>query len=372
MDIKITTIFLLVIIYSPLFSQNAYIAKDSAYSYGVTIIEGIDFSNSLICKVKKGKNEIEYTPDELTEYGTENGRIYISKELNIHGFSKKYFIERLVKGNINLYYLKLKKGKLFFIEKDSSVFEIIKKNDSIIGKGIFKNDLMKYCTDTDAVKHTKYKKEHLKLLINRQNSGIIKPFPFAKFGIFTGVSATKILSAKNTSLVYTQNLNSKLDYNLTLGAFLDIPISLSNTSFHPEIYYTQNAFSETIENDSTVNDLLIKFSSINIPLLFRYTYPSKKIRPFANLGLIYSYHKNYEQEIFSSTYEVNTVYFEKVNTENLLSQKQIGYSGGIGLQYNLNYRKSLYLEIRYSKQYGIPDFDTVKKSQFHFITGFNF
>ncbi len=374
MKIFITIFFILFcILYFTLgISQNAYIAKDSAYTFGVEIIEGKDYLNSVICKVKQWGKEIEYTPDQLSEYQTESGRIYISKELEINGSSKKYFLEKLVVGDINLYYMKIKKEKIFIIEKDSSIFELLQKNDSSSREYSYRIKLKELYLDTNAVKLSRYQKNNLKLLTERQNSNNYKPFPFIKLGVLIGLSASKIFSPVDVSSVYAEDMNSKFDLSFIPGVFFDIPIFLGYTSFHPEILYIQNSFSETIEKDSTVYDILLKYSSLNLPLLIRYTYPSFRIRPYTELGILYSYHQYRTQEIYRSIFCNDIVYLEKMNSDDIISKNMLGFTGGIGVQYNFNYRKSLYFEFRYGKQFGISDFNTASKSTYLLMTSFNF
>ncbi len=50
---------------------------------------------------------ITYIPEEIISYGYEKGLTYVSKEIDIPHFKKYVFIETLLTGNINLYYLKI-------------------------------------------------------------------------------------------------------------------------------------------------------------------------------------------------------------------------------------------------------------------------
>lgn len=57
--------------------------------------------------------EIKYSPNDIVAYRFNDNKYFIAKELN----GKKVFLEFLIKGKINMYYVRDKNGDHYFIEK---------------------------------------------------------------------------------------------------------------------------------------------------------------------------------------------------------------------------------------------------------------
>ncbi len=358
-----------------IYGQKGYYVKDGSTFAGIRIIDNGDIQNARQCQVEINEQVIHYSPEEVEEYGfykrnnqgensvfSENGNCYLSKKITVNNVEQKVFLERLCQGKINLYYWNYGKGKKFFLEKDSSqLIEIPRKNTE---NKTYKELLQFYVQDcenvTDDLEVINYTKAALSRFTNQYNTCTRKPFPFFKYGVFAGYTASKPFSL-NSSYVYTKNVNFHLDNSFVFGLFMDIPINLSSFSLRPEIYYQKNGFTGHMENSSFLYDYTMNSTSVNIPLLFRYTYPSLKIRPFINIGGTYVYNIKNENSVYIGPADIH-----KVNTRNLYSDKQIGYSLGGGIQYNINLKKSLFLELRYNSMliyktetFGIKSFQTI-------------
>ncbi|MBT3208489.1 MAG: hypothetical protein HN704_07245 [Bacteroidetes bacterium] len=90
-------IFLIVFIPAHSSGQNEYFATDSSKSIGINLIDGGDLTNSRMCQVKNGAQTTKYSPYELKEFGFKDGRVYISKEIQIADSSIRVFLKRLHK-----------------------------------------------------------------------------------------------------------------------------------------------------------------------------------------------------------------------------------------------------------------------------------
>ena len=120
----------LVLFFMPVvaYGQNEYYSIDSSIYVGVKLIDGGAILNSRICQVKKDGEVVEYSPYEVKEYGFKDGRVYVSKEIQLSDSSKRrVFLERLYKGKANLYYYRAKGIKTYYIETDSGTFNRIAK-----------------------------------------------------------------------------------------------------------------------------------------------------------------------------------------------------------------------------------------------------
>lgn len=87
-----------------------------------TLLGEIDYRGDLlmgeICRFRvndKGK-EIEYSPNDIVAYRFNESKYFVSKEFN----GKKKFLEFLIKGQINIYYLRDDSGDHYFLEKEGT------------------------------------------------------------------------------------------------------------------------------------------------------------------------------------------------------------------------------------------------------------
>jgi len=94
---------------------------------GDTLIGEIDYRGDLlmgqICgfKTNAAADEIKYTPADIVGYRFNDGKYYVSKNIN----GKMVFVDYLVKGYLNLYYLRDNNGDHYFLRKgDTDLVEI--------------------------------------------------------------------------------------------------------------------------------------------------------------------------------------------------------------------------------------------------------
>jgi hypothetical protein len=87
-----------------------------------TVFGEVDYRGDLlmaeICRfrINSDGNEIKYSPEDLTAYRFIESKYFVSKVVN----GKKVFLEFLIKGQINIYYLRDESGDHYFLEKDDS------------------------------------------------------------------------------------------------------------------------------------------------------------------------------------------------------------------------------------------------------------
>lgn len=337
-------------------------AQDSFYStnketfVGAKLIDGGDLLNSKICQVKKGQEVLKFTPDEVVEYGFEDGRIYISKMVNVEGYSQKVFLERLVKGNTTLYYYRGRKVKTFFLEKGENFFEELVKHKT--ENSNFHEDLLTISKDcenvADAAKLVRYGKEPLTEFISRYNKcGDKKPFPFLKYGVLGGFGTTKLVSLSPIASGYLNQFDYTFETGFTVGVFIDNPISVSNFSWHTELFFSQNQFDYTAETDNSQLTFYSQTTTLNLPFMIRYTHPLAKIRPFVNIGLYYAYHLDNKNPIYETTTDFGVEHTEEVFDTSSISNHQTGALFGLGAEIKLNYRRNLFVELRSNYLYSL-------------------
>lgn len=355
------------------FGQTEYFSTDSTASHGVELIDGGELINSQFCRVKKGEKTIEYTPYEVEEFGFKNGRVYISKEIHIADSSKRVFMERLHNGNTTLYYYRGKGIKTFFIQKDSTLFIEIPKQDT--AKEDYSNQLLNLTNDCpsvlDASKLVRYNKKSLSKFIARYNKCELKPFPSFKYGLTVGYEFLRLIPSRkqNENLKY---FDYKYDGGFSIGLFLDNPILVSDFSLHAELFLSKHGYSYNQLVDNKDLDFIANFTSLNVPILLKYAYPSKRIRPFINAGINGTYLIKNKSLLHEITINVTTIEINDTEIASMISDFQLGYVIGGGLEYKLNYKNSLFFELRYCNQYNIEDSEFLGNSKLSVLTGINF
>lgn len=362
------TIFLISLLPILSFGQRDYFITDSTASYGIKLIDGRDLINSQFCQVIKGDNIIQYTPYQVEEFGFKDGRVYISKEIQISGSSKRVFLERLNKGNTTLYYYRGKGLKTFFIQKDSTLFVEIPKQDY----STHLLNLTKDCLNvSDACKLVRYNKESLSKLISRYNQCELKPFPHFKYGLLIGYEFLRLIPSSELS-DNLKNFDYKYDGGFTIGIFLDKPIFVSDFSLHAELLWSKHGYSYNKLVDNNDFDFVANFTSLNVPLLLKYAYPSNNIRPFINVGINGTYLIENKSYLYKTTINETTIEINDVKIKPMISDFQLGHVIGGGLEYKLNYKKSLFFELRYCNQYSLGDYEFLGNSTHSVLTGINF
>lgn len=333
-----------------LLGQSYYMLTDSSVVIGEEVIGGGSLINSKLCRVKKGNNIVEYTPFDVKEYGLKDGTVYRSFNLNISGQNNKYFLEILAKGKINLYYLHTKGGirKYFINTKDSLIFLEVPQKREV--SNLFFNQLVGDCSQSSkSIPLLKIRKNDLKRFINNYNSCSYKLIPVFQCGLLIGMSANNLKSIEKGGVYSIPETVKKT--TLSLGAYIDIPIKLSNFSIHTEIYFKRinTTISFTNNIDQYYNNIGLKNTSLNIPLLFRYSMLSQTISPFIQLGPIYS--RALENNCIWNSYKwSNNIYVQDTNYPTLLQTNLVGISIGGGFISN-----AFFGEIRINKFYNFSN-----------------
>ncbi len=355
------------------FCQSEYFATDSTSSYGIELLDGRDYINSQLCQVKLGDKIIQYTPYEINEYGFKDGRVYISKEIYIADSLKTVFLERVHNGETILYYYAEKGIKTFFIQKDSTFFvEMPERNNKQEDYSTQLLNLTKDCPNVlDACKLVRYNKRSLSKLFSRYNQCALKPFPHFKYGFLFAYEFLKLIPADEA-----YNDLKDFDYNydggFSVGLFIDNPIFVTDFSLHAEILFSKHGYSYNKLVDNKDLDFVANFTSVNVPLLLRYAYPSNKIRPFINVGINGAYFIKNETLLYKTTINETTIEISDTEITSMISDIQLAYVVGGGLEYKLNYKKSLFFELRYNAPFYQGDYELLGSSAISVLTGINF
>lgn len=105
--------------------REGYIINTSGDTLNGLIDYRSSSSNSKICYFKSNINDMarEFNPTELVGYRYKNSKYFISKTLTLAGIPETYFVEFLIKGKANIYFLKTD-TELYFLEIDNQIIEL--------------------------------------------------------------------------------------------------------------------------------------------------------------------------------------------------------------------------------------------------------
>lgn len=334
------------------FAQTNFYSTDSLSIYGeIKMKEGSDIENSKFCQVIKDTLIYKYSPYQVNQYGFKNGRVYESFFIMKDDSLKRYFLEKLVSGKKNLYYLKTEEEKLkFYLTSNEGLIPVELPVDKKEYSSLLES-LLNDCPQAVLnIPYIKLKKHSLKRFVNDYNTCAKRPFPRIRYGFSFGITASELSAVRKKSIYAKPAYDEKLNY--TIGTFMDIPLYSSNYSFHPEIYFKQFGLAKAIDFESKSHDLVINTSSLTIPLLFRYTALKNKISPYVQMGPVYS--RTIRNN--SSLYEyksVNNITSIEIIKSQPFKNNMGGFSIGTGAILNYGSKVSWFCELSYDQLYNL-------------------
>jgi hypothetical protein len=339
--------------------NNTYFATDSSIAVGGKIIDHNEKQSANICKVLENNKVTVYSPYDLTEYGFNDGRVYVSRDIRINDSLRRVFLLRLVKDSTSLYYYRDEQQKKYFLEKNKGELINIPRRDPENTGITYRKKLSGLTSDCpysgESAKLVNFHKISMERFVERYNSCKNRAFPYLKYGVYAGFGFSKLIARKeaNTYLVEPDiTPEFEADNGMVIGAFIDEPISCSDFSFHLECSVSDFDYSSNMIYQDTEIDILENTTAINIPVLFRYTFPTVKASPYVNLGGVYSYHIKHEHEAYATTFRDSTYIISLLEMNSPCATSQAGFSAGVGVSIRLNYRMRLYFDYRFSQLYG--------------------
>ena len=135
--------------------QAGYIINKQGDSIHGFIKDQTSVNNARFCRFKTDEKSKTQTlfPDELNCFKYDDGRYYVSKQVEIQDSVQECFLEFLIKGKLSIYHLQEDNSNdKYFVEKDGKIYEL-------------KNTLANYRSNgRDKGHFTKEKKEYIGLL----------------------------------------------------------------------------------------------------------------------------------------------------------------------------------------------------------------
>jgi outer membrane protein W len=347
---KVLLLLIISVIEITIIAQSGYIVKDSTMVNGVRIKDNGSSVNQRICTGTNNGIEFRYNPFELKEYAIKESKVYVSKEISVGDSTLRVFLERKTNGKTKLYYYSGKGINTFFVERgDDKIYELAKVDKNGIR---FKDNLNFLASDCPAVyeatRLVRYTENSLTFLINQSNNCEIKPFPHFRYGLIAGWN---MMNLHPSSFAEYKNLqtNDKISLGMPFaGVFIDNPIAVTNYSIHAELYVGSGKYNFSKPVEDIDFHIVGHSTAISLPVMMRLTFLKSNLRPFINAGIIQSYlirddYSVYDTKIYNSYIEIN-----RYDYHTNASKMKTGALIGMGLDYKLNMRNYLSLELRYN------------------------
>jgi len=323
--------------------------------------------NSLACTFKKDKSskQLKFSADEIKGYRFENGKYYISKEIDINDVKTQVFVEFLVDGISNLY---------FYRDTDNYFYLIENENGDILA--LYREEI-EYPDGQGQISHDTYRHIRMLKLAFSDCMEIQPQVEQAELSHRSLIKLTKdyhnfvcddqecivyekklgppkiyfapIIGITSSSLRFDKEFYSRFEYDRSLNATYGIQINAVLTriqeriSLQLDLLYENNEFYGTYNN---YYELFIKNSMLQPSFLIKYNFPKGKIRPTLGLGLLGNFILDTKARAIvdnipgspAQEHEIEDVYM----AENLI---------GVVTQFGLNYRifknREAFSNIRY-------------------------
>ena len=302
-------------LYSQKIFRDGYVIKKTGETLSGLVEYSANQDIPSLCIFKRFDiaREVKYTSQEILAFGYKNGNRYESKNLD----NKITFYEVIVTGEIILY----RKGSGYYLDKDHhGVVELKYSSIKYMDNGqekVFKDlpGFLRYITDGKSGSISdkfNLKNEIIPLVTSfNKNSGknyyvfnrSISEKQLAQKALETGVEKSQfgIISGLN---IYILNLkpdpgssnylpNPEMEVSPVYGLTYERLLSRKTDRFSIKadlLYNKQTFYCYKEYNNTTLitrNDAFFNFTGIKIPVLFQYSFTSKRLVPYLNAGLAY-------------------------------------------------------------------------------------
>jgi hypothetical protein len=347
-----------------------------------------DNKNSLSCDFIEDLNQSPhmYTPEQIKGYRINNRKYYVSKEITIDSVKRKVFLEYLVAGIVDLYYMKDKTRELYFIQKDTVLSPLTNEGSYVTSNSSGDN---RDENESTFYNNSNQYKRVLKYLF-RESPSTVKEINYTNFAYKPLIKITKdyhnSICHDNKCIDYTKSTDRGIyvePYAGVINSWMGLKNSKDLTYNIMPYYGVQLRFKPfkgysmwnilVGANYSTNNYLgdydykiaygmvtyriYSKYSIIRVPVTVDYSLSDNKLQPFISFS--------FNNIILTKTdYSVNRVdngFNTSIDTN--FRKYQAGALLGVGLKYNLNKNTYIYLKNEFEYRMPVSDFGWVLDHQ---------
>lgn len=277
--------------------------------YGFVDYRG-DLRNSKTCTFKKDikDNATDYNPEEIKAYRFFESKYYISKAVEVESEKADFFVEYLVDGIIDLYYMAYKNTGFYLLEREDGTMYKLKselknfsENNHQVYKyqeyiGILKNAFQKSPELFNEIDKVKLSHESLGLITSKYHDLVCDDQQCVVYTkeIAKVVFNLKLIAGINVGSIYFSSGiffsdHYERSFYPTIGLNTDIRLPQINEklSLFLNADIGKNAFFSVEEINKYSRSIRTLEISV-LPLTFhaglKYTYPKGRYRPFYSLG----------------------------------------------------------------------------------------
>ncbi len=332
---------------SALNAQNGYYTIGEEEKHGLYIKGKDDYTNSRFCeiRIKKKPEPIYkiYSPEEISSYCTNLGRVYVAFDVPQGNTVKRLFLEKLSDGKLITYYLKEKKREVFFVQGENG--ELIRLKEGRGKRAGYKTKLAALTSDCDHTKKAVRKLRHTRSSIYKfaeayNSCGQIE-IKRTQYGVLLGSSMMQAVFSKNFSFLEDGAISPYVDNSIALGGFVDFSYKNSKFSMRSEILYEKHEYQVKEEVEGLEATHSISHSTWTLPFLVRYCPIKGRLKPFVNIGMGLSFLGNIKVNSYFVTLSEDIIRSEPLKSPSLNAL------GGVGCLYHINPDFNISFELRY-------------------------
>lgn len=369
---------LLLLVFIPFLvsAQRGYIANDSCINSGLLLKGGKAHFNARYCQWQKGDSLIQFGPKEISEYGFEDGRVYVAKEINYQDRYRWVFLERLVKGEIQLYMYHDGIEANYYIEIDHQKLVGLPNAERGDERQILRDTLRALLPDClymePIFRVARFRERPLKYLVESGNTCEIRTYIHPRMGIGAAYCRSKWGYAEKINNVFAKEFEFSWSGSFIWGLFIDYPVQADHWFIHTGLYYGSDAFALNSRYNELEFDYLVETSSFQTPLLLRYSFSGSRLRPFVSGGGWAMLHARRDEELYRFLHAQDQIELQSRTQTAYVSSFQLGLAMGVGLEIPISYRRGLFIEVRTQKAMGMAKAGGLNRTEFQLLTGINF
>ena len=242
-----------------------------------------------VCKFRSNAgNIVSYTPYDIAAYRFIDSKYFVSKEVS----GKKVFLEFLIKGQVNIYYLRDGGDDAYFIDKEDMPLTEIPYEEGIRetdGKQLFYNTKKHFGILNYYMQDAPEMGKQISKMKKPKHDNLVKLAENYHYAVCTDGSSCIVFEKKLPLIKAAMDGTGGMEYRHTGessfigGVLLNLWLPRANEKLYFRTGVLYSRYEKTIEDDY-VNLEHFKKPIYKIPLMFEYIYPKSVIRPKAAYG----------------------------------------------------------------------------------------
>jgi len=304
------------------FRPGYYITWENDTVYGLIDFRG-EIRNSRFCIYKQNNNSesLRFAPNEIKSYRFIDDKYYISKEIELNDERTPIFLEILVDGITNLYYLRDTEQDMYFVEKaDGTLYKLIREISTSYeqGKGTTVRESFNYvgflklafvdCPEIQPkLNNAKLTHQSLIGLTQKYHNYVCddeqcviyeKKLPALKLQI------APIIGIGITTMDISKGFYSRFDYDPSISPTFGILLNAILPRTNNKISLQLEALVKKEDFYGTYNEyfeLFVNATKVQPSLGIVYNFPKGKVRPTLSIGGFGSYLLNMDKKTIVTT-----------------------------------------------------------------------